>query len=536
MMVNSPSRQDVDHRNNIQLDEILNMGVGHQDCGKNSRKRTSQYPNESSGYTPKRNRTEETIQQQSSTTQQGSSLGQNRQPSTETNTSTSTYFNTDRQRLDKQQNESSSNRKHRESPRESYPPFRITLKDTDKYPSTDLGIIRNVNLSCKMNLTYGRYTKSNEKQLCYLLYASTSAQFEKLMVEANWPDKICDSEYKVDLPTKIPTSYSIVVLDVPPQWNAQGFGEELKKRYSTIVRTERLYFKGGRPISKVRIDFSSYKELPQILKTKRILMDDDNMSYAIEPYTPPTRILRCFVCQKYDDHVAAHCPNKNDPICFKCGQHHAYDPNCPNTIQCAHCKGDHMAGSPNCPIKLEIRQEKNRQKLLKSTNWVSPPASQQQGNVWKDNSAHQLFGNPATTSTHSSMSAATSTNSSQIEIVNILNKINNTMVCISQQLLEMNDKFTALNTKTLDHDAEITHINYFINEILCPLVKEVTIQTNIQTKAKKRQIITPLYEKLLQYMMRINNNALGNASSTNEINQSQAISNDVSNQMSTDES
>ncbi|CAF2758725.1 unnamed protein product [Rotaria sp. Silwood2] len=111
-----------------------------------------------------------------------------------------------------------------------------------------------------------------------------------------------------------------MVLDIPTQWNVQNFCDELKQRYKTIIKGERLFVKGGRLISRIRVDFSSNKELSEMLKNKRILLDDNNTAYTIEPYVPPTRILRCYICQQYDDHVVAHCPNKDKPICFKCGQ------------------------------------------------------------------------------------------------------------------------------------------------------------------------------------------------------------------------
>jgi hypothetical protein len=73
-----------------------------------------------------------------------------------------------------------------------------------------------------------------------------------------------------------------------------------------------------------------------------------------------TRVLRCYNWQAYDNHIAAHCPNKDDLICFRCAQHHPYNSNCDNTIQCVHCKGDHIPGNLNCPVKLEKRHEKNQ--------------------------------------------------------------------------------------------------------------------------------------------------------------------------------
>ncbi|CAF2603060.1 unnamed protein product [Rotaria sp. Silwood2] len=71
-------------------------------------------------------------------------------------------------------------------------------------------------------------------------------------------------------------------------------------------------------------------------------INDDNTAFDVEPYLPPTRILRYYNCQVYDDHIAAHCPNKDNPVCFRCAQHHPHNPNCNNVIKCAHCQGDQI--------------------------------------------------------------------------------------------------------------------------------------------------------------------------------------------------
>ena len=176
-----------------------------------------------------------------------------------------------------------------------------------------------MNIKCNLNLTYGRLSTSKFKK-CYLLHCNTSAQFELVLDRTKWPDKLCDCEYTYDPPGKIPSCYSIVMSNVPIQWDLQGFCEELQVQYKTIIRSERLYVRGGRPIPKIRIDFSSNKELTEITKSKRMLLDDGHTCYSTEPYVPPLKVLRCYNCQQYDDHVAAHCPNKDEPICFKCGQ------------------------------------------------------------------------------------------------------------------------------------------------------------------------------------------------------------------------
>ena len=71
------------------------------------------------------------------------------------------------------------------------------------------------------------------------------------------------------------------MLGIPAHWDTSDLETEIKKQYSTILRIERLYVRGGIPISKVRIDFASNHELSGILKNKRILLDEENTSYPI---------------------------------------------------------------------------------------------------------------------------------------------------------------------------------------------------------------------------------------------------------------
>ncbi|CAF1393647.1 unnamed protein product [Didymodactylos carnosus] len=282
-----------------------------------------------------------------------------------------------------------------------------------------------------------RIYRKQDQEKCYLLYADTATQFNFLLNTENWPDGICNNQYSVELLRKI-SSFSIVVKNVPAQWNAADFGEELKQSYSTIVRAERFFIKGGRPISKVRVDFSPNKELAEILKMKRILLDDEYTSYQIGPYVPPIHIVRCYICQAYDDHIAAYCPNKENPICFKCEQNHVYDRTCQNETRCAHCQGGHMAGNPNCPVKIERRQIKTQQNRT-SNDKQMPLVPQQQG-IWANTPGRLPLCNASITS------------------------------------------LTNDNTNYWKEQREISNIIYG------------------QVKGQNKQKLTPLYNKLMNYM------------------------------------
>ncbi|CAF1130400.1 unnamed protein product [Didymodactylos carnosus] len=81
-------------------------------------------------------------------------------------------------------------------------PFRIKFKEESKFPHNDVSIIKDIN---------PKYT---------------ATQFDFLLNTENWLDRICDSQYLVELPKNIRSSYSIAVKNVPAQWNAVGFGDE----------------------------------------------------------------------------------------------------------------------------------------------------------------------------------------------------------------------------------------------------------------------------------------------------------------------
>ncbi|CAF0803814.1 unnamed protein product [Adineta steineri] len=497
--------------------ELIKINFNEQSPVSNTRKRSAQQTIEYdlTNDSPKRNKME-ISDGVAGNVKQPSKLGQNKQEttriSTATKTASSSYFKTSRP-FNKRTNDSST-RPARESPRQTFPPFRITLHDTNRYPTTELSMIKEINKHCKLSLTYGRYTKTADDQTCFLLYASTTTQFEHLMCESNWPLTINNTKYKFDLPNKIPSSYSIVVQNVPSQWDAEAFGDELKQHYPSIVRTVRLFVNGGRPLSKVRVDFSSYKDLSIILKSKRILLDDDNTAFTVEPYLPPTRILRCYNCQVYDDHIAAHCPNKNNPVCFRCALQHPYNPNCDNPIKCVHCQGEHMAGNPSCPVKLEKRQEKNQR--TKISNETSAATTQQQHKQsWNGKTKEHLFG--AEITTNNATPSIVNNNNYQTDIVNMFEKINNTMLLIKQQQDDLKNKFDSIDMKFKSYNNDIIQMKYCIYEILCPLVEKIANPIESKTRGSYKETIQPLYIKLVDFISKntITNISMDDASEDN---------------------
>ncbi|CAF2268257.1 unnamed protein product [Rotaria magnacalcarata] len=124
--------------------ELNDSALNEQTFCLYNKTKSVQYPNEyeSSSHTPKGNR-KEAYYCDIEVDEHPSKLGQSKQeaakPASETTTTTS-YFNTNHQ--SKIKSNDSSTWFHREVPRQTFPPFRITLHDNNRYPTTELSVIK----------------------------------------------------------------------------------------------------------------------------------------------------------------------------------------------------------------------------------------------------------------------------------------------------------------------------------------------------------------------------------------------------------
>ena len=353
----------------------------------------------------------------------------------------------------------------------SFPPFKINF-DRNEVPS-ELAILKAINKHCKISLSYGRYSRIGNKK-SFLLYANSNDQFERLLDKKIWPSTICSLDYIMNMPSKVPTSYSLIATGVPAQWDLNDFEREVKKQHPSIIKVERMLIRGGVPIAKVRIDFSSKADMQSILKINRLLLDDENTCFSVQQYYPPFKILRCYNRQQYNDHVAANCPRKEDPVCFRCGENHPYNPNCTNKICCANCKGDHLAGNPNCRVKIEERS-KCKSNLVKSKG-VQSNLTQVPSTVWSTttNQAFATGRQPATTATAltprgpPNISSSSSTEISK-KLDLILFKIDN----LNVEHDDLKTNFNNVSHQLKSCQETINSIKTFLAEQICPLIVEV---------------------------------------------------------------
>ena len=228
----------------------------------------------------------------------------------------------------------------------------------------------------RLNVNAASYSTQPQSPHILLVFANDSATYEMLFESSSWPHSIYGLTFKVTLPSRIPTSYSVLVNRVPREWHVDSIRPLIAQRYPSTVQLARI-FRDGQPINRIRVDFRSNDDVQKILQCSH--MSINSIRYPAVAYKPLARIDRCFRCQQFG-HKAASCSNESK--CYKCGENHEYNRDCGNAVKCANCDGQHMAGSPECPVKISYRLEKRQQHEEKnrennqqsSTPYLSSPA------------------------------------------------------------------------------------------------------------------------------------------------------------------
>ena len=255
------------------------------------------------------------------------------------------------------------------------PPFKLEFEAQQK--PMEIQVLNDlVKHNDRLNVNTASYSTHPQSRHVLLVFANDSPTYEILFESSSWPNSICGLPFKVTLPSRIPTSYSILVNRVPREWHVDSVRPLIAQRYPSTIQVARI-FRDGQPINRIRVDFRSNEDVQKILQCSHISID--SIRYPAVAYKPLARIDRCFRCQQFG-HKAVNCSHESK--CYKCGENHEYNRDCGNAVKCANCDGQHMAGSPECPVKISYRREKRQQQEEKnrennqqpSTAYLSSPA------------------------------------------------------------------------------------------------------------------------------------------------------------------
>ena len=235
--------------------------------------------------------------------------------------------------------------------RASLPPFKLEF-DAQQKPMEIQVLNDLVKHNDQLNVNAACYSTPPQSPHVLLIFANDSPTYEMLFEISSWPTSICGLPLKVTLPSRIPTSYSILINRVPREWHVDSIRPLIAQRYLSNVQVARIS-RGGQLTNRIRVDSRSHGDLQKILQCSHISID--NIRYPAVAYKPLARIDRCFRCQQFG-HKAANCSNERKR--FKCGENHQYNPDCANVFECANCNTRHMADSPECPVKISYLREK----------------------------------------------------------------------------------------------------------------------------------------------------------------------------------
>ena len=248
------------------------------------------------------------------------------------------------------------------------PPFKLEFEAQQK--PMEIRVLNDlVKHNGRLNVNTASYSTHPQSRHVLLVFANDAPTYEILFESSSWPTSICGLPFKVTLPSRIPTSYSILVNRIPREWHVDSIRPLIAQRYLSTVQVTRI-FRDSQPINRIRVDFRSNDDVQTILQCSHISID--SIRYPAVAYKPLARIDRCFRCQQFG-HKAAKC--SNEPKCYKCGESHEYNRDCANVVKCANCNGQHMAGSPECPVKISYRREKRQQQEEKRETNPQQPSS-----------------------------------------------------------------------------------------------------------------------------------------------------------------
>jgi hypothetical protein len=96
----------------------------------------------------------------------------------------------------------------------------------------------------RLNVNAASYSTHPQSQHVLLVFVNDPPTDEMLFESSSWPTSICGLPFKVTLPSRIPTSYSILVNRVPREWHVDSMRPLITRRYLSTVQVGRIFRDG----------------------------------------------------------------------------------------------------------------------------------------------------------------------------------------------------------------------------------------------------------------------------------------------------
>ena len=94
------------------------------------------------------------------------------------------------------------------------PPFKLEFEYKQKL--LEIHVLNDlVKYNDQLNVSAAIYSTHPQSQHTLLLFANDSSTYETLLDNTSWPQLICGLSFQVTMPSRIPTSYSVLVNQIP---------------------------------------------------------------------------------------------------------------------------------------------------------------------------------------------------------------------------------------------------------------------------------------------------------------------------------
>ena len=149
--------------------------------------------------------------------------------------------------------------------RANLPPFKLEFEAQQK--PMEIQVLNDlVKHNDRLNVNAASYSTHPQSWHVLLVFANDSPTYEMLFESGSWPHSSCGFTFKVTLPGRIPTSYSVLVNRVPREWHVDSIRPLIAQRYLSTVQVTRI-FRDSQPINRIRVDFRSNDDVQTIIQS-----------------------------------------------------------------------------------------------------------------------------------------------------------------------------------------------------------------------------------------------------------------------------
>ncbi|CAF1199399.1 unnamed protein product [Didymodactylos carnosus] len=152
----------------------------------------------------------------------------------------------------------------------------------------------------KLNLSFARYSSFTLTSNVLLIFANDTYTFEELHSNEKWPKMLCEKNFEIEVPKRVPTFYSIIIHDVAKQWNIDEIQQSIDESYHSVVYVQRIFDKtcAIQTSQQVVLDKLTQLEMRYEITTNRCSAIEQQSETNVLPQMTVLTGLISSICQK----------------------------------------------------------------------------------------------------------------------------------------------------------------------------------------------------------------------------------------------